>query len=518
MKRLFPLLQELWVPLSVAAIFITAGLYQQELLVKLGIATIAQFRLVFPYALGIGIWLSLAYLVNRLLAITFWNPLNRRVPVPRLLRDVTALLIYLMAVTGIVGVVFGKPVAPFWAASGAGAIIVGLALRNVILDIFIGLALNFDRAFEIGDVIMLAGGPAGRVVELNWRTTRLLTSDGNLVVIPNGKLGELIMTNLSRPEPTSEFELSVFLDFEVPPDRALRVLTAAVRSVVGRAGILDQPEPTARIRGIALQGVEYKIKYYQDPRQAGPGGTPADALKASSKAQHEVWRAVLDQLHRGGIQPATPKQDVFHAARPQRQLHTHSLADRVALLARVELFQGLTVEERTQLSGDMRERIFQEGETVIQLGDDGDSMFILCEGLLEVRIALRQGHTERVARLQAGMFFGEMSALTGEPRSALVVAATDALVFEISKEHIAALIHNRSELAEMIAQVVTDRKLRNTEAIAEANLQVLATEKTSMTAQLVGRMLAFFGLKTRLGKPASQPGSNTPSSPVSTPS
>ena len=60
---------------------------------------------------------------------------------------------YGLAVTGIVGVVFGKPIGPFWAASGAGAVVIGLALRNVILDIFIGLAINFDRAFEIGLIV-----------------------------------------------------------------------------------------------------------------------------------------------------------------------------------------------------------------------------------------------------------------------------------------------------------------------------------------------------------------------------
>ena len=481
-----------------AAIFITAGFYQQELLVQLGITSVAQFRKVFPYALGIGICMSLAYLVNRLLAIGFWDPLNRRVPVPRLLRDVTALLIYGLAITCIVGVVFEKPIGPFWAASGAGAVVIGLALRNVILDIFIGLAVNFDHAFEIGDFILLAGGPSGRVIELNWRTTRLLTSEGNMVVIPNGKLGELIVTNYSRPEPTSEFEISVHLDFDVPTERALRVLNAAVLSVVGKAGILDEPAPNARIRGIALQGVEYKIKYYQDPRLAGPGGTPADPLKAPSKAQHEVWKAVLDQLNRAGFQPATPKQDVFHAARPQRQLDTHSLSDRVALLARVELFESLTVEERTQLSSQMTERVFKEGEAVIQLGDNGDSMFILCEGLLEVRIARKEGARQsRVARLQAGMFFGEMSALTGEPRSALIVAVTDALVFEISKDHIASLIRQRPELAEMIAKVVTHRKLCNSAAAAKDGTQEQSTENKSMTAQLVGRMLSFFGLKPR---------------------
>lgn len=486
-----------------AALFITASLYQQQLVIRLGIATLTQVRFVFPYALGIGIWMSLAYLLNRVLGVAFWEPLNRRVPIPRLLRDVAALAVYALAITGVVGVVFERPIAPFWAASGVGALVIGLALRNVILDIFIGLAINFDRAFEIGDCITVAGGPTGRVVELNWRTTRLLSSDGNLVVIPNGRLGDMIITNLSRPEPVSEQELSVFLDFDVPAERALRVLGAAVHGAIGRAGILEIPSPAVRIRGIAAQGVEYRIKYYQDASQAGAPDKPVDELKAPSRGQHEVWRAVLDQLNRAGFQPATPKQDVFHAARPQRQLDSHSVQDRVALLARVELFESLTVEERAELSGRMRERLFKAGDSVIQLGDLGDSMFVLCEGLLEVRIALRDGQPQsRVARLQAGMFFGEMSALTGEPRSALVVAVTDALVFEISKDDIAALLHRRPELAETIAHAMANRRLRNTQAAAEADQAALATAKTSLAAQLLGRMLAFFGLRAKPAKPA----------------
>ena len=93
------------------------------------------------------------------------------------------------------------------------------------------------------------------------------------------------------------------------------------------------------------------------------------------------------------------------------------------------------------------------------------------------------------------MFFGEMSALTGEPRSALVVAATDALVFEITKTQIAALIRNRPELAEKIAEVVTERKLRNSQAVAKASLSTTMVKKKSLTAQLMSKMLSFFGLK-----------------------
>ena len=138
------------------------------------------------------------------------------------------------------------------------------------------------------------------------------------------------------------------------------------------------------------------------------------------------------------------------------------------------------------------------GDTVIQKGDHGESMFILCEGLLEVRIALHDGEEPtRVARLQAGMFFGEMSALTGEPRSAMVVAVTDALAFEISKDAIASLIHSRHELAEKIAEAVAVRKMRNSQAVTQAGTPARATEETSLTSQLLSRMRSFFGLKPR---------------------
>lgn len=492
MKNVKTIVRSLALPVLVVSLFICGLLYEEEILRKFGIATMEQIKAVFPKVLGTGVWLSLAYLMNRVLGVLLWDPLNRRMPIPRLLRDVTAVLIYGLAVTGIVSAVFDKEIGPFWAASGAGAIVIGLALRNVILDVFIGLAMNFDRPFEIGDFIQIitgpAGGPSGRVIELNWRTTRLITGEGNMVVVPNGKLGDMIVTNFSKPHAMSEFELSVFLDFEVPTDRALRVLNAAVRTVSGTTGIPDDPAPKARIRGVAPQGVEYKIKYFLDPRQAGPG-----------KARHAVWQAVLDQLNRAGLQPATPKQDVFHSPRPQRQLDTHSQEDRVALLSRVELFQGLTSDERAELSSQMHERLFREGAAVIKCGEAGDSMFILCEGLLNVMIALKEGQPPtRVARLQAGMFFGEMSALTGEPRSATIVAATDTLAFEITKDAIGALILRRPELAEVIGQAVTVRKMRNSEAAVKAGTVSRAAEEKSMTAQLVGKMLSFFGVKRKV--------------------
>lgn len=502
MKRLLPVVKSLWVPLTIAGLLIATSAYQQEIILKLGTATLKQFLAYFPFALGIGIWISLAYLANRMLGVLVWDPLSRRMPIPRLLRDVAAVLVYALAVTGIVGVVFDKPIGPFWAASGAGAIVIGLALRNVILDIFIGLAVNFDRPFEMGDFIQIHAGsnsPTGRVVELNWRTTRLVTPEGNMVVVPNGKLGDMMVTNFSKPSIPSEMDVKVCLDFEVGTERALRVLNAAARSAGGSAGILETPAPKAQIRGVTQQGVEYTIVYTQDPRKGSIG-----------KSRHEMLRALLEQLHRAGLQPAISKQDVFEAPRPQRQFDINSMEDRAAILSRIELFQGLNVEERLQLCGRLRERFFQEGSVVIQRGASDTSMFILIEGLLDVMICLKEGDPDtRVARLKAGMFFGEMSAFTGEKRSVNILAATDSLAFEIQKEDLADLVHKRPELAEVIGRVIAARKMRNSQAVTQASMVMQQAAERSLTTELVGKMLSFFGIRKAS---ASQAPFNTPPS------
>ena len=74
---------------------------------------------------------------------------------PRLVKDIVATIIFLIAVTGIASFVFHRSITGFWAASGALGIVVGFALRSMILDVFSGIALNVDDAYRIGDWIMV---------------------------------------------------------------------------------------------------------------------------------------------------------------------------------------------------------------------------------------------------------------------------------------------------------------------------------------------------------------------------
>ena len=94
---------------------------------------------------------------------------------PRLPKDVTGLCIFGVAVIGIVATVFDKSVTGIWATSGVVSIVIGIALRNVILDVFIGLSMHVEKPFRIGDWVMVHQNRrenhiVGQVIEVNWRT------------------------------------------------------------------------------------------------------------------------------------------------------------------------------------------------------------------------------------------------------------------------------------------------------------------------------------------------------------
>ncbi len=483
LKRVLP-------PLLTFAFFVAALLNQDELLGRFGASAIRQAQQVVSYSLQVGIWLSAAYLLTRLIGVLVWDgPIVRRLgaPVPALFRNVVSGLVYVVAVSGIVGVVFDKPVTAFWATSGAVSIVVGLALRNIILDLFMGIAINVERPFKIGDFIMLPAplNLSGRVAEVNWRTTRLQTSENNTVVVPNSRIGEMVLINFSVPDATAEFELLFTLDYSVPPDRALRVLTAGAMAVAGQSGILADPAPKARIKGTTATGVDYKVKYVIDCSKVGPG-----------KARHFVIKSVLEQLHQAGLELAYAKQDVFYAPMPDRQIEGKSVEDRIRLLSRIELFTQLEPVELEDLAITLKQRMFPEHATLLKQGDPGDSMFILIEGLLYVFIDFDAtdgiDHETRVAQIRAGEFFGEMSLLTGEPRTATILAATDSLAYEITKDALAVLFAKRPELMEAMSHVVADRKLRNTEAYEKATHEEKEAQRTTLAAQIRARITTFF--------------------------
>ncbi len=476
-------------PLAAFALLLFATYYRADLALAEMTGLSPRVTLIIFAVIG---WLVGAMSAVRLLDALVWSRMGRRgrKRPPRLLIQLTGLAIYIIVAVSIATNAFGFSLTGIIATSSVIGLVVGFAVKSLISDTFSGIALNLDRGFAVGDFvqIMSRGIPGrliGRVTEINWRSTHIQTPENSVLMVPNTLMSESMIVNLSRPDIASEFEQIIVLDFQVPSDRAVRVLTAAIQ-----AAALDNPaifDVKARISETSVLGVHYKLKYMLDPAKFAPG-----------KAKHLIFGHVLKHLTKAGLALAHPKQDVWNIEGAPAHMLTGGEAHRRNLLQQVDLFADLAPADIDMLTARMKERIFRPGAAVIRAGEAGESMFVVSEGLVSVRIRAAEDEVD-VARLGPGDFFGEMSVLTGEARSATIVALTDAVICEIGKEDVAELLDHSPDAAATLSAAAAQRRMASSAAMARSP-EAAEAEKASMAEAILAKMGSFFG---RLRRPAS---------------
>jgi len=486
-KILLSILDTLWAPALTLIIFLIINRQTTDIIALLELDSFLTNA--FHNAISCAIWLSAAWLFNRLLTLILWqgiigSALGRHPP--RLVIQLTGLLIFLLTVSGIMRFVFGESITAIWAASGAVGIVVGFALKNLILDTFSGLAIHLERPFEVGDWISChtrMGTYIGRVEETNWRTTRLWTTTRNIIIIPNSYLTTTLLTNFSMPDSQSRFDIKFTLDFSVTSERVIRILSsAALESTLSSNGILSSPPPKVIVNEVSELGVEYELRYFLDPRNISP-----------AKARSEITQTVLKHIKQAGLTLAYPRQDLFLARMPWRQKDWCFLKDLIHHLQSLSLFINLKESELEFLAQHLSVHSLDKGSIIVKQGEKGDSMFILAEGLLEVLIDQPDGTQLKVADLAPGIFFGEKSLLTGEPRSATVVCVAESEVCEITKSCMAKLLEINPDLVDTLGRAVVERDIINEAALTSVVKQDLDLECNSIVKQMAAKIKHFFG-------------------------
>lgn len=210
--------------------------------------------------LGAASYFSGAWLASRAIALALWSGrARRRQPAPLFLEQLTTAVLFMAALVATIALVFDGSVAGAAAASSVLIAIVGFALRNVIADVFAGIALSLEGTYRIGDWIQIENGPTGRVVEITWRSTRIETREQVHAIVPNGRIAQQRVTNYSAPYSHYRDEIRLTIDHETPIARAKTVLMAAVRDT---AGILSDPPPDVRACRYEQCGITYVIRYW----------------------------------------------------------------------------------------------------------------------------------------------------------------------------------------------------------------------------------------------------------------
>jgi small-conductance mechanosensitive channel/CRP-like cAMP-binding protein len=391
---------------------------------------------------------------------------------PRLLRQLVALVVWSVAMGAVAASVFEVPLGSLVTTSGMLVAVVGFALKNMISDVFAGVALPV----KIGDWLEIDGA-VGRVVEIGWRVTRMITNDKIMVVIPNTHLMAKPFRNLSQPSPVYRENFRITLPPSVTPLQAERNLLAAANQVA-ESMALGFP-PAVRINGFNERGVIWELRYYVP-----------DAGRASA-VRYQVQRNLLNNLVHSGIDLPPAMVEVRYAAEP---LAMRPGGEDIAFLRGVDVFANLIEEELDQIAAGMSRRLWHRGEAVVRQNDAGDSLFVLKEGLLAVSITDASGQETTVGQIPPGQCFGELSLLTGAPRSATVAPVVDSLIFEITRDSLAPLMQSRPELAVQLSQMLAERQLRNAPKLDAQRSDNGDDHKVSLAGQFLTRISSFFRL------------------------
>jgi small-conductance mechanosensitive channel len=399
------------------------------------------------------------------------------VDVPKFLTEVVRIAILLLIVFLVLEFKYQTTLNSLLFTSGFAAIILGLAMQDTVGNIIAGLALQLSKPYQHGDWLIVDNRHA-EVIEVNWRATRLRTMDDIVIEIPHRQMAAQNIVNLNRPTRRHAMRISVGIDYSAPPTRVKDVMLHATSNA---KGVAPEPKPKVYLKNFGDSAVEYEIKFWLDDHST--------YFDVCDSIRTNVWYS----LHRHGIKIPFPIRTV-QLERPSRDKQQEVQNAARLILRRQPLFRSLTDAQLDALLPRGQAIHFGRGEKLIEQGDNGNSMFILVSGEANV-VVDRNGCQTHVASLGAGDCIGEMSLLTGEKRSATVIANQDCEVVEIGKPVLANSLKENPELLKQLGDLLARRQLEIEGAVAaQSDTRIIRAKQTEYQATFVDTLRKFFEL------------------------
>jgi|SRR5579859_1692725 len=406
-----------------------------------------------------------------------------RHPPPRIVRDLTQGLVWIVILLATLRSIGMEP-GSILTTSALLTAAVALSLQETLGNLVAGLSIQVQRPFDVDDWIQFDGEKThiGRVIEINWRATKVITLDDVEVIVPNATLAKAPIVNFTKPTRASRRNLYLSVPADVPP----HVVHAAIlEGLVGATGVLREPAPSVVTNAFADGNVEYWVRFFTDAFHR------RDLVDGASRDR--IWYA----LRRIGVTPASAPnravhmQEVSAAARARDE---QAALERERALRNVDFLAALPEASQRELARAGGTRLYVEGETIVKQGERSAELFVVESGEVVV-----QSDGVEVARLGPGKFFGEMALMTGEPRSATVVARGTCRLLVIDAASMRVVLESAPELAEAVSRVIVERQAGLGEAEAEgAESRRRAAAGPASTeerrSQLLGRIRRFFSL------------------------
>jgi small-conductance mechanosensitive channel len=191
------------------------------------------------------ITIGLANVSDRMLAY-FLKRAELPISVTSLLLAVVKAVIYVIGVLIMLNYL-GISIAPIITALGVGGLAMALALQDTLSNLFAGVNIMAEQTIRVGDFIRLETGQEGYVEDISWRTTRIRMLPNNMVIVPNNKLSQSVLTNYHLPVRQMVLQVPVSVNYTSDPDIVERILLEEAHQAASEVpGLLADPAPLVR--------------------------------------------------------------------------------------------------------------------------------------------------------------------------------------------------------------------------------------------------------------------------------
>lgn len=439
---------------------------------ELALSAVPSYQSLLQGLQTIVVLLCVARLVIYLMVDVYLRARTRHEP-PSFIRDVVGLVVYLVAGIISLRLVFKIDITAIITTTTVITAAIAFAMQNTLANALSGFSIQSDKLLAPGNWISIKEKNLfGEIVNIGFRYTTLRNPENFLFMVPNSTILQSVVTYHGSPETVEKpsTQVDVMLGYEMPPEAAKNLLLQVMRD---DEQVLEQPEPVVRLTALNDSGITYQLKFCIND--------PARRIPVQDGIYSQVWYAV----HRAGYSFPFPHRKIINAeTKAPFEFSRQQLA---SALRQVDVFSMLDDAIISTLAGSASVRVFGGGESVVRQGRSGNSLFLVLKGELVVEV-----DDTIVGKIPADSFFGEMSLLTGEPRSATVRAESEVWLAEVTKELLEPILRENPTLLESLSSILEERE-RKTRASKLAH-SASAAGTVPRREEYLQRLKMFFGL------------------------
>ncbi|TAG72495.1 MAG: small-conductance mechanosensitive channel [Oscillatoriales cyanobacterium] len=386
----------------------------------------------FPKLVATLFWISAIYASLSLLNVILFEEAEAntwRARMPKLLIDLSKFFLVLVGSAIVLAAVWGADLAGLATGLGVSSIVIGLALQDTLGSVMSGMALLLERPFSVGDWLRI-GDIEGEVVDINWRSVRLLTLQRQMIIVPHQFIGKGIIHNYSQPERIYNQRLNIG-----------QVLTS---TALATQGVLAEPEPNIKTKSYDETAIMYEVEFFVKNFE--------DVDQIVDRFMTRIWYAAQRNnltLYRYRYSYPVEPADKADSASTKLAQSLHSIPGFMPLAREPKNLDDLG-------KGTILQK-FGAGEKVIRQGEPGNALYIIIAGQAKVTVRNQFGMELEVMTILRGEFFGEMALFSGEPSPVSIAAVDDLQVLVIYSDAVNTMIERQPSLGREIGQIIEAR-------------------------------------------------------------